>query len=190
MSRVITFTLPSEDSEFVSTYLDCLNLEEADYSISEGFSEKLLRREHWTFVDGDCSVKAFDRNLYIFPLGDDGDSALLELAEKLFKDNVPSLKKEEIKVERRGTHYYPAHGFMGWHTNCDKPGWTLYITHVIQEGKSFFRYYDRESDTVRTSYDKEGFTCRIFKLEREPHHFKHCVFAGDGRVSLGFQITN
>jgi hypothetical protein len=85
-----------------------------------------------------------------------------------------------------GSLLYPPGGWMGWHTNSDRAGWRLYITYTRTEGRSFFRWYDGEN--VKTSYDANGFTFRLFRVGSQTDLLWHCVYAHDWRLSLGYWL--
>jgi hypothetical protein len=85
-----------------------------------------------------------------------------------------------------GTILYPPGGWMGWHTNSDRPGWRFYINYVVRGGDSFFRWYDGQ--TVHTDADTPGFNFRLFPVGDRDHPFWHCVYAGEWRLSLGHRF--
>jgi hypothetical protein len=87
------------------------------------------------------------------------------------------------KVGISGRIWYPKNGYMGWHTNGDHPGYRMYASWSNEGGKSFFRY--KENDKIITSYDKQGWNYRLFKVP-----IWHCVYSDTNRISLGFVITN
>jgi|TARA_R110002020_G_scaffold475566_1_gene710982 hypothetical protein len=170
------------------SYINSLKLSDASKQKADWLTEdvsRFINKDHFSFTE--CTNKAFDRDLYLFPLLED-DSQLVEFAKSIFKDKIPSLGSE-FKVKSTGVHYYPPKGLMGWHTNADQPRWTLYITRTFQEGTSFFRYFSARDETVRTSYDGVGFTFRIFKTGSSGDKLlKHCVYTDIDRWSLGFQV--
>lgn len=112
--------------------------------------------------------------------------------------NTPySIKlREEVSKHFRQYHVrqsneiiYPSDGgFMGWHTNWDSPATRLYLSYVDESDKSFFRYVDPITQEIVTSYDKKGWTARLFKVTRDPL-FWHCVYSETPRISIGFRIT-
>ena len=55
-----------------------------------------------------------------------------------------------------GWYIYPSNGYMGWHTNENKPGGRLYFTYAPSAQKSFFRYIDPISKKMETLWDNEG----------------------------------
>lgn len=186
-----TFKLIDKHIDLLDSYKLYLNTQEPSKQEHHFASAPLtyLNRDHWSF---DMPPhKAIDRLVYLYPRTDEYDPLLCELAKTLFESRVPELKNKDFEVTRTGTHYYPPKGWMGWHTNADQNYWTLYITYTSQEGTSFFRYYDKDTDTIKTSYDGEGITCRIFKINQEKDNlFTHCVYTDVDRWSFGFQVKN
>jgi len=87
--------------------------------------------------------------------------------------------KYQVRVDLRGTFYYPPTGFMGWHTNVGSPGERFYVTWASEDNKSFFRYYD----------DK-GLTVRRFTIPTGKPYFWHCVGSECDRFSFGFLVNS
>lgn len=91
-----------------------------------------------------------------------------------------------LYVINSGQFWYPPGSFMGWHTNQRAPGWRLYLTVASSPGKSFFRYRDPESGTIKTSWDR-GFDVRLFRVGDEQPLW-HSVYSETDRFSFGFLI--
>ena len=90
-------------------------------------------------------------------------------------------------ISLSGFFLYPeGGGYMGWHTNSDAPCTRVYITHVPEAGKSFFRY--RDSGEYVTSWDDAGWNLRQFEVTKE-NPLWHCVFSDTKRLSIGFRIN-
>ena len=89
--------------------------------------------------------------------------------------------------EISGALFYPAGGFMGWHTNSNHPGTRIYISYSQQEGVNSFSYI--ENDEVVQSYDRAGFTVRKFEVNNS-NLFWHRVDAPAKRFSLGFKTPH
>ena len=97
--------------------------------------------------------------------------------EKLFPGYTPLVS---------GHFYYPAGGFMSWHTNSDKPEKHLYITYVDNPKKSFFRSF--VNDEIITDYDLDTLNIRVFDIvDTEPYYW-HCVYSECNRYSFGFRL--
>jgi hypothetical protein len=100
----------------------------------------------------------------------------------------------KCSIQMSGFFLYPADGgYMGWHTNSDAPCTRVYITHVAEGGKSFFRY--RLNGEYVTSWDKAGWNLRQFEVSpdgwegRKENALWHCVYAEEPRMSIGFRIN-
>lgn len=90
-------------------------------------------------------------------------------------------------IQLSGMFLYPKDGgYMGWHTNSDAPCTRVYITHVEEGEKSFFRY--RLGGEYVTSWDKTGWNLRQFEVTKEQPLW-HCVYAEVPRLSVGFRIN-
>jgi len=89
-------------------------------------------------------------------------------------------------IQLSGFFLYPDGGYMGWHTNSDAPCTRVYITHVAEGGKSFFRY--RDNGECVTSWDRPGWNLRQFEVTKD-NPLWHCVYAELPRLSIGFRIN-
>lgn len=90
-------------------------------------------------------------------------------------------------IQMSGFFLYPKDGgYMGWHTNSDSPCTRVYITHVEEGEKSFFRY--RLDGEYVTSWDKTGWNLRQFEVSKEQPMW-HCVYSEVPRMSVGFRIN-
>jgi hypothetical protein len=85
-----------------------------------------------------------------------------------------------------GRTWYPENGYMGWHTNSNNKGFRLYCSFARESGKSFFRYRNPETGEVVTSFDKDGWNFRIFRIGDDP--LWHCVFSETDRFSIGYTL--
>ena len=83
--------------------------------------------------------------------------------------------------------YKGQNSYMGWHTNCGKPGLRVYFNYVSEDNKSFFRYYNPHTREIITSYDKKGWQARLFEIH-ESNPLWHCVYSDVDRVSIGFRV--
>ena len=104
------------------------------------------------------------------------------------KDIVRSLRSifDHHSIILSGRFYYRKGDFLSWHTNIREPGLRLYITHVPEGGKSFFRYQQGTGPIV-TTYDKKGWSYRLFQVTEE-NPLWHCVYSDTDRLSIGFRI--
>lgn len=89
-------------------------------------------------------------------------------------------------IQMSGFFLYPDGGYMGWHTNSDAPCTRVYITHVEEGDKSFFRY--RDDGEYVTTWDKAGWNLRQFEVTHE-NPLWHCVYSEVPRLSIGFRIN-
>ena len=89
--------------------------------------------------------------------------------------------------ELSGCHFYPAQGFMGWHTNSNYSGTRVYISYSKEANSNSFSYI--ENGEVVQSYDRVGFTVRKFEVDNS-NLFWHRVDASTKRFSLGFRDSS
>lgn len=126
---------------------------------------------------------------------DDLDKAELKCLRRLKVPRtrlVPMIRElakyyPKSSIQMSGMFLYPEEGgFMGWHTNSGDPCTRIYISHVKEGDKSFFRY--RLNGEYVTSWDKAGWNMREFEVTRE-NPMWHCVYAEEQRMSIGFRIN-
>lgn len=118
---------------------------------------------------------------------DDEVLRLRQRADEVVLRRLSALFGEGCKAACSGHFWYPAGGFMGWHTNLRKPGWRMYVNYAEQEGKSFFRYRDPDSGAIVTSMDKE-WNFRLFQIS-PAKPFWHAVYSETNRFSLGYMVA-
>ena len=84
-----------------------------------------------------------------------------------------------------GAFWYPPKGYMGWHSNADHAAFRMYATWVPEGHKSFFRYRDPDTGKVITSWDRKGWTFRLFECRKDNKTW-HSVYSNTDRISIGF----
>ena len=110
-------------------------------------------------------------------------------AEDILVRIIDKLKKHYNKsfVEHRGTFMYQPGGRCGWHTNSNAPGTRIYLTWAEEDNKSYFKYFDNETNQIVTKYDKKGWHVNKFIIPREGKLW-HFVGSDTNRKSVGFLI--
>ena len=94
----------------------------------------------------------------------------------------------EYQFSSTGHFWYPAGGYMDWHTNHKSPGIRLYVVYADKDRASFFRYQDPMSKEIVTSWDKKGWNVRLF-FTSLAQPLWHCVNSSCNRLSLGWCLT-
>lgn len=89
-------------------------------------------------------------------------------------------------VHASGHFWYPPGGYMGWHTNSQRPGWRLYVTYADEGGRSFFRYRNPGSGEIVTSKDGR-WSFRLFRVDRR-RPLWHAVYSETHRFSFGYRL--
>lgn len=93
----------------------------------------------------------------------------------------------KCSITKGGFFIYPEGGYMGWHTNSNTPGKRIYLSHVEEGDKSFFRCISNGEKI--TSYDRPGWNMREFDVGLGNDPLWHCVNAEKtSRISLGFRV--
>ena len=92
------------------------------------------------------------------------------------------------RVYSSGHFYYPKTGYMGWHTNSNEPQKRVYLVYALEDQKSFFRYYKK--DSMVTDYDNRGLNVREFEATDKRPFFWHCVGSECDRYSFGFKLLS
>ena len=112
---------------------------------------------------------------------------LVDLSYKGLNNKFIHLLQEiypTYNIINSGLFYYPPTGYMGWHTNSEKPCKRVYI--VYSDGKSFFRYKDAQ-DSIVTDWDKKGVDIKEFDIP-EDDKLWHCIYSEGNRISIGFRL--
>ena len=139
--------------------------------VDEKALQKLIESGDRSVATHDCSVYKFNNISFNF---------LHDILMSHFKEkNVKS-------IAMSGRIWYPVNGYMGWHTNSNNMGYRIYCTYAREEGKSFFRYRDPYSKEIITSYDKQGWNFRMFKISYD--HLWHCIYSETDRLSIGYSL--
>lgn len=88
---------------------------------------------------------------------------------------------------------YPKSGYIGWHHNGNAPGYNVLFSYS-QDGKGYFKYYDKDKDEVVYMYDKPGWNvkCGYYPSEvQEPKRiYWHSAYTENERLSIAFVINN
>lgn len=112
---------------------------------------------------------------YYIDFGSRTTSKFMHIMQQMYPD---------YNIIDSGHYYYPKTGYMGWHTNSNKPCKRVYITYT--DGQSFFRY--KKDNDIITDYDDVGITVREFDIPELPEQLWHCVGSYANRFSFGFRL--
>ncbi len=105
---------------------------------------------------------------------------------------VPALIRRALRTDTApvvvasGHFWYPAGGYLGWHTNSRVPGWRVYLTYASEPGRSGFRHLEPESGEIRTTLDG-AWDLRVFRVG-PTRPLWHAVWAECDRFSFGYRI--
>jgi hypothetical protein len=86
--------------------------------------------------------------------------------------------------------YYPSGGYIGWHNNCNVPGYNIILS-CNPGGDGYFDHYDHVNDRLNRYQDEPGWNCKVgyFGSNKEPEKiFWHCAAADTPRVTLSYVI--
>ena len=84
--------------------------------------------------------------------------------------------------------YYPPGGYVGWHTNCNAPGWII-LFNWSEEGKGYFMYYHNYK--LVTLEDKPGWNARVGRFRPEPDNLLwHCAKTDCRRFSFSYRFDD
>jgi len=116
---------------------------------------------------------------------------IVSLRETL--DGLITRRLRELFPRRRalapiisGQFLYPPGSHLAWHTNARVPGWRLYVVHVDDPGRSFFRYRDNPTGEIVTAWD-DVWNIRLVNFDdRDP--FWHAVYSDTFRFSFGYRL--
>jgi hypothetical protein len=121
---------------------------------------------------------------------DDIRTASLELDDEL--QNLLGAKACALKM------YYPAGGFIGWHTNWDYGGYNIVFTYTATGG-GYWRHIDPAgSQTVvpeptRLTHidDVPGWHCKVGYYGKKTETDRlvwHCAYAREPRITIGYVV--
>jgi hypothetical protein len=88
--------------------------------------------------------------------------------------------------------YYPAGGYMGWHTNWNAAGYNILMSHS-KTGAGFFRYIDPITGETVTIDDEPGWTAKVgyFGEKKEPDKIVwHCARAYCERITFAYIVPD
>ena len=84
--------------------------------------------------------------------------------------------------------YYPPGGYVGWHTNCNAPGWII-LFNWSEEGKGYFKYYHNYK--LVTLEDKPGWNARVGRFRPEHNNLLwHCAKTDCRRFSFSYRFDD
>ena len=144
-----------------------------DYALSRVSKESLDE-----IINEDRNVATHDCNLYKF------NNISFDFLNKRLSKHLVGRNIKSMGIS--GRIWYPVNGYMGWHTNSNNKGYRIYCTFVKESEKSFFRFRDPETEEIVTSWDKQGWNFRIFKIGEKP--IWHSVFSETDRISIGYSL--
>jgi hypothetical protein len=144
-----------------------------DYALSRVSKESLdeIIVENRNVATHDCNLYKFNNINF--------DFLHKRLSRHLVGKNIKSMGIS-------GRIWYPVNGYMGWHTNSNNKGYRIYCTFAREGEKSFFRFRDPETEEIITSWDKQGWNFRMFKIGEKP--IWHSVFSETDRISIGYSL--
>jgi hypothetical protein len=117
------------------------------------------------------------------------------LAIRIRPLDCPALPELQEWVEKHFPDYtfsksngivYPPGGYLGWHTNADKPGLRFYLHWIENVGQASFKYWD--GSQVIDDVENEQCFIRIFNVKDMTDPLWHCVYTDTWRVSVGFYM--
>jgi len=86
--------------------------------------------------------------------------------------------------------FYPSGGYIGWHTNCNAPGFNIVLS-CNPGAKGYFEHYDHVNDKFVRYEDKPGWNCKVgyFGPDTEPEKmYWHCAYTDTPRLTFSYVI--
>jgi hypothetical protein len=86
--------------------------------------------------------------------------------------------------------FYPAGGYIGWHTNCNAKGYNIVIS-CNPGGDGYFVHYDHKTKNYNYFYDKPGWNIKAgyFGSDKEPEKmYWHAAKTNTPRITLSYII--
>jgi len=117
---------------------------------------------------------------------------LIPLLEPYVKSFVGDYYSQNKLVESNAPMWYTnvedVNGFMGWHTNCNNPGWRFYLVYNPDENTSFFRYI--KNNEMVTEWEPQGWILNGFYASDCDNPLWHCIYTKTNRFSFGLRIDD
>jgi len=86
--------------------------------------------------------------------------------------------------------YKGTEGFMGWHTNSDKPGHRWYLVYNTHNNSSCMRFIDPDTKKLVTKWEPKGWIINYFYLSPSDKPLWHSVYTKSNRFSFGQKILD
>jgi hypothetical protein len=86
--------------------------------------------------------------------------------------------------------YYPEGGYIGWHNNCNAPGYNIILS-CNPGGDGYFDHYDHVEQKLNRFQDEKGWNCKVgyFGSDKEPEKiFWHCAATNTPRITFSYVI--
>jgi hypothetical protein len=86
--------------------------------------------------------------------------------------------------------FYPAGGYIGWHNNCNAPGYNIVLS-CNPEAKGYFEHYDHVNDKFVRFDDAAGWNCKVgyFGSDKEDKKiYWHCAYTDSPRLTFSYVI--
>lgn len=119
------------------------------------------------------------------------DAIKLGLAEfncdSNFKKLKASLGVEHVAV----VTYYPKGGYMGWHHNCNAPGYNILFSHSVS-GNGYFKYRNPKTKKIVTMTDTPGWNVKVGNFDAGKNNenlFWHTAWTGEPRITVAFVLN-
>jgi hypothetical protein len=92
------------------------------------------------------------------------------LGGKYIKETLVPL----LGAERFYTNCYVPGGFVGWHTDCDTPGWFMMFSYSPEDDSKF---YWIENNQVQVLNEPKGWIIKAGQITEQPPHLWHATLA-------------
>lgn len=114
------------------------------------------------------------------------DKELLEKSQKANSDlmNFFGARNNALQM------FYPSGGYIGWHTNCNAPGFNIVLS-CNPGADGYFEHYDHVNDKFVRFQDKAGWNCKVgyFGSDKEPEKmYWHCAYTNTPRLTFSYVI--
>jgi hypothetical protein len=116
------------------------------------------------------------------------DSELIDVSQKV-NDKLMNFFGARFNALQM---YYPAGGYIGWHTNCNAKGYNIVMS-CNPGADGYFVHYDHNEKKYNYFYDKAGWNIKAgyFGSDLEPEKmYWHAAKTNTPRVTLSYIIDN
>ena len=168
----------------LDTFSDSCGRDALMHKIGFG-TDSITFQAYWDTINWKIENVNFHDDTYMNTFWNKMEPKLMEIINLDSEKKVTSLRI--ANAPKIYANWEGRDGFMGWHTNADKPGFRYYLVYNTEENSSCVKFYDIENDKINIIYEPKGWSLNKFKLGDIDNPIWHCIHTTGIRFSFGFK---